>query len=191
MIRQATDEAEEKLNQARQAGFYQGLVAAAQEVAGYIGNGQQLQQTLREHLDEHVHTMLSSVLNRPEIIQALLNEWLDSLPEGKTDEPLQLILPESARQFHSRLKETLNLRTMTAKIHYHAESPIRMKYAGEVAEFTLQESIDTAIIRLNELPSPTGQCKELAEATLRRLAQIFTHQVTPGSRDKETQHDLS
>lgn len=174
LVKQARSEAGDIRRQAFGEGYQEGMVAAAAAVAAYLEDQQRLSSALQKQVDERARRLLSNALNHPELLLTLLDEWLAMLPAKAPVEPLQLMMPESARGSHRRLKQKLQVAWPgKCSIKYHDEARLVLKYGHQLAEFNSPEFMASAMRRLTTLEELSAECHQLTERGLRQIHEIF------------------
>ncbi|NDL61504.1 hypothetical protein GRH90_01815 [Enterobacteriales bacterium SAP-6] len=181
MVKQARAEVELLRQQGFRDGYQEGMATAAAAVADYMSQGQRLEAELQCQINDRARRLLSTALDHPDSLLALVDEWLASLPEPTPAEPMILLLPESARKSHVRLKRRIEAAWPGAGgIEYHRENRVVMKYGHQVAEFAPEAVLAEGVRRLGTLAGLPDNCRRLTESGLRRLHEVFLQQHALG-----------
>ncbi len=180
-VKKAQGEAEEIRRQAFREGYQDGILASAALVARFLAQERRLAADLQHRINGHARQLLSSALNHPEILLELVDEWLATLPDTASPETLELLIPEAARRSHAALKHRVeSVWPGKFTLAYHDDCRFVMKYGDQLAEFDADAFLAAGMHRLTSVETLPEQCRQLTEAGLRQLYEIFT-QFSPGN----------
>lgn len=174
-LKQAAREAEQLRSQARNEGYQQGVLAAADTVAGFFAERQQLSLSLQREVEEHARALIMAALSHTDLLLLLLEEWLAQQPAPSRPEPLELWVPTDSRAAALRLKRQIGaLWSGKYDIITHEGGSFIMKYGDQVAEFDAGAFIDAATRQLASRPDYGSQAQRLSGQGLQALADRLT-----------------
>lgn len=186
MVKQAQAEAEQFRQRGFREGYQDGMATSAAAVADYLSQAQRLEAELQQQVNERARLLLSMALDHPDTILALVDEWLASLPQADPTESMILLLPETARSAHARLKQHMDEACPgTGQIEYHQDNRVVMKYGHQVAEFAPEAFLTEGVRRLGGVTAMPDKCRRLTEGGLRRLHEVFLQHHDPGGARAE------
>ncbi|MBT9431178.1 hypothetical protein JZM24_01595 [Candidatus Sodalis endolongispinus] len=172
-LKQAAEEAEQLRSQARNEGYQQGVLAAADTVAGFFAERQQLSLSLQREVEEHASALVMAALSHTDLL--LLEECLAQQPAPSRPEPLELWVPTDSRAAALRLKRQIGaLWSGKYDIITHEGDSFIMKYGDQVAEFDAGAFIDAATRQLASRPDYDSQAQRLSGQGLQALADRLT-----------------
>lgn len=173
-MRQATAEVEQLRQQTLACGYQRGLIDAATVVADFFNQRQQLSGSLQQSVAEKARELLTHVVSQPELIVALLDDWLRVQSVTGDEPPLQILLPAGAGAVAVGLKQKLaESWAGRYEIAYHADNRFLMKYHHQVAEFDGEQFIQQGVKALLSTLEWSTACDGLSEEGLRQLTQMF------------------
>lgn len=169
-LKQAAEKAERLCSQARSEGYQQGMLAAADAVAGFLAERQQLRLSLQREVEDHARALLTAALSHADLLLLLLEEWLAQQPAPSISAPLELWVPADRRAAALRLKRQIGaLWSGQYDIIAHDGGSFIMKYGDQVAEFDAEAFIDAATRQLVSCADCGTEARRLSEQGLQAL----------------------
>jgi len=184
IVAEAGEQAQQVRRQAAAAGYEDGVLAAAAQVAAHVGAAQRLAQRLSGRLEQYAGDMLGATLERPETVAAMLEAWLAE-HAGAPDLNVRIWLPETARGMRTRLAAALGKNGQAAaSIAYHDDPRLVILCGEQVLEFDppeLNRQLRKNLLRqFDDLPN---DCRVLSEAALARWRDMFEQRFAAGNGD--------
>nr|WP_241391631.1 hypothetical protein [Yersinia frederiksenii]ULG19989.1 hypothetical protein 49p1_00291 [Yersinia frederiksenii] len=143
IVQLAKQDAKQLAQQGYVDGYQRGIIAALSQTALYFCNCNDFFINKRNELINDVRGILSTAIEKPEILLSVIDEWMKLIPPS--DNILHIYLPKVMMEIEPVLNEIL-IGYWSGKINitYHSDKNCIMSCGQQIAEFSPDEFVDRA-----------------------------------------------
>ncbi|CAG9435391.1 TPA: hypothetical protein ACS727_003519 [Providencia alcalifaciens] len=182
VLKDAQSEAKLFQEQAYLDGYKQGMVYALNQVLSFFTNQSDIVLNLQKQVDSYVREMLFEIVNNPDTLLVVLDEWLANI--HTSEQSLLVTLPKTTKYSDVKLTEFIEKRWVgNVSINYHNQNHFIFHCGSYIAEFSPDKIIDSGCAALQKkyLSELSKKCKVLSDDMMDSfLHQKFADELSHG-----------
>ncbi|ETT01172.1 MULTISPECIES: hypothetical protein [Providencia] len=182
ILKDAQSEAELLQEQAYFDGYKQGMLCALNQTISFFTHQSDIVLNLQKQVDSYVRDMLFEIVNNPETLFVVLDEWLANI--HSTEHSLLITLPKTTKYSDVKLTEFIEKRWEgNVNINYHNHNHFIFHCGSYIAEFSPDKIIDSGCMTLQKkyLSELSKKCKVLSDEIMDSfLRQKFADELSHG-----------
>lgn len=184
-IEQANQDAEAIRAHAFQEGYCKGVLLASEGLSELLLRSSDVSKVLQVELLDVARKVLGDCLKNSQVIETILDHWLDRLGEGQP--ALEIVLPLRCKSELPALKAELQNKGISAvDINFHEEERYLFRVADQVMVLdigaTQEQLTQRLMMQLKALPNSVRQLNEQTRQALIKWGEQLV-EISPVSND--------